>query len=118
MKADYTKIRIGNLWSGMQMDYDIHIRKKEVTMGIYLNPGNAAFQEAVNSKIYVDKTGLLLYTNGALGTVQKNICVSRPRRFGSPWRQICWLLIMGAGVILLLFLKNIKLQNHPHTGSI
>ena len=26
-------------------------------MGIYLNPGNRAFQESVNSKIYVDKTG-------------------------------------------------------------
>lgn len=35
MKADYTKIRIGNLWSGMQMDYDIHIRKKDRITFIY-----------------------------------------------------------------------------------
>ena len=51
-------------------------------MGIYLNPGNAAFSEAVHSQIYVDKTELISYTNSVLATNQKNICVSRPRRFG------------------------------------
>ncbi len=51
-------------------------------MGIYLNPGNEGFMEAVRSKIYVDKTGLIAYTNGCLSTEQKYICVSRPRRFG------------------------------------
>lgn len=51
-------------------------------MGIYLNPGNNAFSKAVHSKIYVDKTLLIQYTNEVLGTKQGNICVSRPRRFG------------------------------------
>lgn len=51
-------------------------------MGIYLNPGNNAFLKAVHSQIYVDKTGLISYTNNILGTKQSNICVSRPRRFG------------------------------------
>lgn len=51
-------------------------------MGVYLNPGNAGFAEALRSKIYVDKTGLIAYTNEVLGTKQKNVCVSRPRRFG------------------------------------
>ena len=51
-------------------------------MGNYLNPGNEKFQEAVNSIIYVDKTGLIRYTNSVLHTTQKYICVSRPRRFG------------------------------------
>ena len=51
-------------------------------MGVYLNPGNAAFSEAVHSQIYVDKTELISYTNSVLATNQKNICVSRPRRFG------------------------------------
>ena len=51
-------------------------------MGIYLNPGNEAFQESVNSKIYVDKTGLLAFTNSVIETEDKFICVSRPRRFG------------------------------------
>jgi hypothetical protein len=51
-------------------------------MGIYLNPGNAGFKQAVNSDIYVDKTGLIAYANSMLETAQKYICVSRPRRFG------------------------------------
>lgn len=51
-------------------------------MGRYLNPGNERFQEAINSKVYVDKTGLLVYTNGVIRTNQKDLCISRPRRFG------------------------------------
>jgi len=51
-------------------------------MGIYVNPGNLAFREAVNSRIYIDKSGLVSYTNTVLNTQQKHICVSRPRRFG------------------------------------
>ncbi len=51
-------------------------------MGVYLNPKNAGFTDAVRSEIYVDKTGLIKYTNKYLGTEQKFICVSRPRRFG------------------------------------
>lgn len=51
-------------------------------MGVYLNPKNAGFREAVRSEIYVDKTGLIEYTNRYMNTEQKYICVSRPRRFG------------------------------------
>lgn len=51
-------------------------------MGIYLNPGNEGFQSALRSQIYVDKTGLLEYTNSVLDSEQRYICVSRPRRFG------------------------------------
>lgn len=51
-------------------------------MGIYLNPSNEMFAESLRSEIYVDKSGLIEYTNNALGTEQKFICVSRPRRFG------------------------------------
>ena len=40
-------------------------------MGIYLNPGNEGFLEAVSSKIYVDKTGLIKYTNELMNTEQK-----------------------------------------------
>ena len=51
-------------------------------MGIYLNPKNHIFQEAVNGKIYVDKTELIECTNQCIKTPQKFICISRPRRFG------------------------------------
>ena len=51
-------------------------------MGIYLNPNNGRFLRAVNSKIYVDKSQLISFTNERINTEQNNICVSRPRRFG------------------------------------
>lgn len=51
-------------------------------MGNYLNPDNEKFIQAINSEIYVDKTGLIRYTNKVLNTMQRYICVSRPRRFG------------------------------------
>lgn len=51
-------------------------------MGIYVNPRNTSFRQARNSMIYVDKSRLISYTNQVLDTLQKNLCVSRPRRFG------------------------------------
>lgn len=51
-------------------------------MGRFLNPDNGAFCDVLNSKIYVDKTGLLEYINSAINTTSKFICNSRPRRFG------------------------------------
>ncbi len=50
-------------------------------MGNYLNIGNAGFA-AVRKGICVDKTGMISFINGILGTKDKLICVSRPRRFG------------------------------------
>ena len=54
-------------------------------MGRFVNPNNSAFQVALNSQIYVDKTGLIAYTNSVLATMQGYICNSRPRRFGKSY---------------------------------
>ena len=54
-------------------------------MGRFVNPDNSAFQVALNSRIYVDKTGLLEYTNTVLDTMDAYICNSRPRRFGNSY---------------------------------
>ena len=54
-------------------------------MGRFVNPDNSAFQAALNSKIYIDKTGLLEYTNSVLGSTDAYICNSRPRRFGKSY---------------------------------
>ena len=51
-------------------------------MGIYLNPGNKAFETAINSEIYVDKSLLIEYTNKVINTNMQYVCISRPRRFG------------------------------------
>ena len=66
-------------------------------MGIYLNPGNEGFLEAVSSKIYVDKTGLIKYTNELMNTEQKYICVSRPRRFG---KSMALKMLITAAVVI------------------
>jgi hypothetical protein len=59
-------------------------------MGNYLNVGNAGFQ-AVRKGTYVDKSGLISFINGTLGTSRKMTCVSRPRRFGKSFaaKMLC-----------------------------
>ena len=61
-------------------------------VGTYLNPGNSGFAEMLKSD-YVDKTGLIRLMNSRLGTKQKYLCVSRPRRFGSPMPLRCYVRI-------------------------
>lgn len=51
-------------------------------MGSFLNPGNEKFAQCINSEIYVDKTGIIRYCNQVVNSLQKYICMSRPRRFG------------------------------------
>ena len=51
-------------------------------MGLYLNPGNDAFQIAINDDIYEDKTAMIAFTNSKLNKNKRYLCVSRPRRFG------------------------------------
>ena len=51
-------------------------------LGRFLNPDNAAFKRTLNSKIYVDKTEFLDFTNQMINTNSAFICNSRPRRFG------------------------------------
>ena len=51
-------------------------------MGIYFNTGMAKFNSALRSKIYIDKTSFLEYTNSVIETKYNCLCISRPRRFG------------------------------------
>lgn len=51
-------------------------------MGRFVNSDNSAFQAALNSEIYVDKSGMIAYTNKILNSNQAFVCNSRPRRFG------------------------------------
>ena len=57
-------------------------RKCGVLMGMYLNTKNFNFKKARNSKIYVDKSLLIEYTNSIINTSDQYTCISRPRRFG------------------------------------
>ena len=51
-------------------------------MGKYVNPGNSAFQRIVKTGKYVDKTGMIEFTNNIINDLRPLICFSRPRRFG------------------------------------
>lgn len=51
-------------------------------MGKYVNPGNEAFQRVVRTGKYVDKTGMIEFTNNIIYDFRPFICFSRPRRFG------------------------------------
>lgn len=54
-------------------------------MGRFVNPDNSAFQVALNSKIYIDKTGLIACMNDVLDSTDGYICNSRPLRFGKSY---------------------------------
>ena len=54
-------------------------------MGRFVNPDNSAFQVALNSPIYVDKTGLITYMNAVLNSSRNMLCSSRQRRLGKTY---------------------------------
>lgn len=71
------------LWTQEHVFHRKMIAKRgEKYMGRFVNPDNSAFQVALNSEIYVDKTGLIEQINKVLDTSDSYICNSRPRRFG------------------------------------
>ena len=69
-------------------------------MGRFVNPDNSAFQVALNSRIYVDKTGLIEYTNSVLDTTNAYICNSRRAGSENLMQLICWLRIIVKAQIL------------------
>ena len=65
----------GNKWK-------LRLESEGDSMGVYFNPSNASFRQARNSRIYVDKTGLIEQLNMRLSTEDKCLAVSHARRFG------------------------------------
>ncbi|WP_295218137.1 AAA family ATPase [Ruminococcus sp.] len=82
-------------------------------MGIYLNPDNINFYEAVHSDIYIDKTELIAYTNQKMRTLHKNICVSRPRRFGKSMAANMLVAYYSCGCDSIKLFANFKIARHP-----
>ncbi|MBO5320185.1 MAG: AAA family ATPase [Ruminococcus sp.] len=86
-------------------------------MGIYLNPGNDLFKMAVNSEIYVDKTMLINFTNHVIGTEQKEICVSRPRRFGKSIAENMLVAYYSKGCDSRELFSKFKIAQTPDFGK-
>ena len=78
-------------------------------MGTYLNPGNTAFKEALNSEIYVDKSILIDVVSSKIGTMQKYMCVSRPRRFGKSVAMNMLAAYYSRGCNSEAIFKNLKI---------
>ena len=62
--------------------WKLRLESEGDSMGVYFNPSNASFRQARNSRIYVDKTGLIEQLNMRLSTEDKCLAVSHARRFG------------------------------------
>ena len=82
-------------------------------MGIYLNPGNEGFRTSLRSKIYVDKTELIAYTNDVFDTEQKFICVSRPRRFGKTMAAKMLTAYYSCGCDSREIFQGLEITKHP-----
>ena len=81
-------------------------------MGRFVNPSNSAFQDVLNSKIYVDKTELLAYTNRVMDTTAKFICNSRPRRFGKSITADMLTAYYSKGCNSETMFANLQIANH------
>lgn len=82
-------------------------------MGIYLNPGTDGFVKTINSEIYIDKTGLLNYTNRVINTLRGYICVSRRDALENLLLLPCWLLTIAAIAIPKVVFLPLKLPRAP-----
>ena len=82
-------------------------------MGDYLNPGSKNFIYSLNSKIYVDKTDLIRCTNAYLGTQQRYMCVSRPRRFGKTMGLDMLAAYYSAGTDSHGLFRDLKISRDP-----
>ena len=86
-------------------------------MGIYVNPNNEGFKSALRSRIYVDKSMLIDFTNSILGTEQKYICITRPRRFGKSMAAKMLSAYYSCGCDSKDMFSNLKIAKTPDFES-
>lgn len=86
-------------------------------MGIYVNPDNDVFKRALRSKIYVDKSLLIDFTNSVLNTNQGYICFTRPRRFGKSMAAAMLAAYYSCGCDSKELFSNLKIAKTPDFES-
>ncbi|MDR0928581.1 MAG: ATP-binding protein [Oscillospiraceae bacterium] len=82
-------------------------------MGSYLNPDSVQFRDRLNSRIYVDKSGLIAKTNAVFRTGDKYICLSRPRRFGKSMAADMLAAYYGCGEDTAALFDGLKISADP-----
>ena len=86
-------------------------------MGMYLNPSNDGFKQALNSQIYVDKTGMIQFVNSIINTEQKFAAVSRARRFGKSMAAKLLVAYYSKGCDSRALFKGLKAETLPSFES-
>lgn len=86
-------------------------------MGIYVNPSNEAFKRTLRSKIYVDKSMLIDFTNSVLNTRQGYVCITRPRRFGKSMAAEMLAAYYSCGCESKELFSNLKIAKSPSFES-
>ena len=86
-------------------------------MGMYLNPSNDGFKQALNSQIYVDKTGMIQFVNSIINTEQKFAAVSRARRFGKSMAAKLLIAYYSKGCDSRELFKRLKAETLPSFES-
>ena len=81
-------------------------------MGRLVNPGNILFTEDLNSKIYVDKSEMVVDLNEYYRTGDKYICVSRARRFGKTMMTNLLSAYYSKGCDSRALFEGLKLAQH------
>ena len=82
-------------------------------MGIYVNPNNEGLKRSLNSKIYIDKSGMIEVTNNLLDTKQKCMCISRPRRFGKSMGVDLLIAYYSKGCDSKELFANLEIAKNP-----
>ena len=86
-------------------------------MGQYFNPDNTSFKRALNSQIYVDKSGMIGFTNNVLNTEQSFVAVSRARRFGKSMATDLLAAYYSKGCDSRELFKGLKAETLPSFES-
>ncbi|MCR5815104.1 MAG: ATP-binding protein [Desulfovibrio sp.] len=97
-------------------NYDYYLKKysRSFTPHYFcVHQGDAAFVEARDSEIYVDKSELLIHTNRLLETYNKYLCLSRPRRFGKTISANMLAAYYDVTCRAKTTFKGLKIAEHP-----
>ncbi len=78
-------------------------------MGFYVNPPSDAFEAVLKTGTYIDKSGLLAYTNKVLESARMLTCSSRPRRFGKSFAAKMLAAYYSKGADSKKLFENLKI---------
>ena len=83
-------------------------------MGLYFNPDDTLLSEMLNTKVFVDKSEFIGLLNSNLGTENRNMCISRPRRFGKTMAAVMAAAYYSCGCNSRQLFEGLKISQQPN----